>query len=531
MKKNYMILIGSFFIAVCLVIVSYIYLGERSLFFRTFLILVLVTVLINIFYFRKHVAQGMRRGKSSRIKMVESFAILFFGIALLSLMNSFDLNVDWTSRKLFHLSKETQIILSNIKTPLKISIFSYEEKGISGLIDYAEQLAKRYEVANSKMIDFEKIDPIRNKSKADDYGVRQNGTIVFEMNGTREYVLPNILVENFQEGQISYKGETIFSAVIDKLNSDKVRTIYYLTGHGELDFDSAGLGGYDGIKQMIDDRRYVFKPINLDHYPEVPIETDILIIADPRTGLSSQTYRSIEKYVTNGGNTLYMVSKNTTEDLNIILMGSGFVYVPNVAVDSSRSSKDSGELSIIPTLSPKSEITLLLRNKRQSVIFPSSSIVYTLPQDLSDTNYIYDIQPLVKMSQNGFGERSFKTGRYQKDDKDISGIYCLAISSVVAPKDNLESQRRSIIFGSVDFIDNSRLYIGGNAELFLNSIDFLLRKDLKTTIAPKNEDLSISVPAPEQMRAIAVAVVAWILLWIVFSIVILVRRRNKVKKK
>ncbi len=529
MKKNYILLGASFIVALFLGIISYIALGERSIFFRGSLLLILISLVGNLIYFRKYLSQHLRRGKLSRIKLIESFALLFFGIALLALIKSFDLNVDWTARQLFKLSEESKTIISRIESPLTITIFSYQEDGVIGLVNYASQMAERYEAANPKMIKFETSDPIRNKSKADEYAIRQNGTIVFEMDGRREYVLPNLLVENFAEGEISYKGETIYSAIIDKLNNNKETTIYYLTGHGEIDFDAGGLAGYDGIKQMLLDRRYNIKAINLDHYIEMPEDMDILIVADPRTELSSRTYQMIDKYVNEDGNTLYMVSRNTIDDLNILLMSSGFVYLPNVAVDPSRVAKDSGEFSIIPTLSPKSEITLLLRNKKQSVIFPSASVVYSLPQDLTDTNSIYDISPLARMSQYGYGERSFASGVFQKDDKDITGIYCLAIASIVAPKDDLEKQRRSVIFGSTEFIDNTRLYTGGNAELFVNSIDFLLRKDLKTTIAPKNENLTISVPQPEQMRAITVAVLIWLFVWTGVGVLLLLGRRNRVK--
>ncbi len=528
MKKN--ILLLAIISSVIFSIVSYILLGERSLFFRASLLLILGVIVWVMIYFRKNVSQRLRRGKASRVKLIETLSFTVFVVALFSLLKSFDLNFDWTSRQLFHLSKETKLIISQIEKPLTITVFSYSEDGIKGLADYAKNLGERYEAANPKMIKFNMVDPVRDKAKADEYHIRQNGTIVFEMDGRREYVSPNLLVENFEEGQISYKGETIFSAVIDKLNSNKEVTIYYLTGHGEIDFDSTGVGGYDGIKTMLTDRRYRFQALNINHQLKVPDDADILILASPKSDLSSHTYRSIETYIDNGGSVFYLVDRNSNEDLNVLLMKSGFVYLQNVAVDPSRNAPQSGELSIIPTLSPKSDITLLLRNKKQSVIFPSASVVYSIPEESSDTNFIYDISPLARMTQYGFGERNFKSGVYSKDDKDITGIYCLAISSIVAEKSNLEKQRRAVVFGSTDFIDNARLYTGGNADFFINSIDFLLRKDLKTTIAPKNEDLTRSVPLPEQIRTIVIVVLLWLVVCIVVAVSILLRRKNMVKQ-
>lgn len=528
--KNHLLPITLFSLTFIVTSVSYVFLGERSLLVRVSLIALLIEIVLGALTYRKQLAQKMKRGKASRAKLIEGCALLFFGGAVITLINSFDLNVDWTTRQLFRLSPESKNIIKNIPSPLKITLFSYKEEGLQGLTDYAQKLAERYEASDPSRIIFEIVDPVKNKSKSDEYGIRQNGTLVFEMEGRREYVAPNLLVENLGDNEISYKGETIFSAVIDKLNNNKEINIYYLTGHGELDFESSGLGGYDGIQQLLIDRRYNIRAINLDHYPDMPKDSDILIIADPKTKLSPQTYLSIEKYIKNGGNMLYLLSERTIADLNLLLMESGFIFLPNVAVDPSRVAKNSGEFSIIPTLSPESEITLLLRNKKKSVIFPSASVVYSLPKELSDTNKIYDIRPLARMSQNGFGERSFATGLYEEDEKDITGIYCLAISSIIAEKENLDQQRRAIIFGSTDFIDNARLYTGGNSEFFINSVDFLLRKDLKTTIAPKIEDLSQTVPQPEQIRMIFIIVVSWVGLWAILALSILIKRKNKVKK-
>ncbi len=183
------------------------------------------------------------------------------------------------------------------------------------------------------------------------------------------------------------------------------------------------------------DRLYNFNSINLDHYPSVPQDADILIIASPKSELSPKTYSAIDAYLKNGGSTLYMLDRYTVPSINYILQKSGFAFLPNVAVDPTRTAPQSGEFSIIPILSPISEITTLLISKRQSVIFPSASIVNIIPPDFQDSEYTYDISPLARMSQHGYGETEFSQGLYNKDANDITGYYCLALSSTVAALD------------------------------------------------------------------------------------------------
>lgn len=529
MKKSLLIL---FVITVLLSICLYIWGGSRGLFFRLSLIVVLIELGLLIINFRNTILLSFRRGKMARVKSFESLAILIFGMALIILVKSFDWNIDWTSRGLFNISPETKNIISKINSPLKIILFSYPESddGLLAVNTYAKKLAERYEARNPKWITFEIIDPIRNKMIADEYGIKQNGTLIFEMNNKREYILPNLLIERAGDTGIDYKGETIFSAVIDKLIQNKITKIAYLTGQGELNFNTSGIGGYDRIKKMLLDRQYQFKAINLDHYPNIPEDTDIFIIADPQVQFSMQVYHSIEKFIKNGGSMLYLVGQHTI-DINILLIQSGFAYIPNIAIDPSLVSKNNGELSIIPLLSPISEITTRLRNKNLSVLFPSASIIARLSDDKTDTNFVYDINVLARTSQYGFGERNFEEKVYRKDDNDIVEIKNLALSSIIAKKSDLDEQRRAVIFGSLDFIDNSRIDMGGNSQLFLNAIDFLLRKDLKMSVPSKLENLALSIPNPQDSRAIAILVIIWLLLLLTMGAIVLITRQNKIKEK
>ncbi|MGL4389107.1 MAG: Gldg family protein, partial [Brevinema sp.] len=432
---------------------------------------------------------------------------------------------------LFQFSPQTKTLVKSINAPLKITLFSYDDRSdqqTRGIIQYSERLARKYE-SLSKHIEFKIVDPIREKRLADENGIRQNGTILFEMNNQKEFISPSLLVEHSEENRSSYKGESIFSAVIDKLIKNKTTKIYYLTGQGELDFESTGAVGYSSFLELLKNRRYELDALNLDHHPNVPEDASLVIIADSQTKISPQVYKSLEEYITNNGSVMYLTGQNTSSDLNILLFLSGFAYIPNVAVDPSLTAKNNSQFSIIPQVSPKSDITKLLIRNNLSLLFPSASIVNSLTEDYLDKEYVYDIFPLARMSQYGFGETSFKTGLYSKDEKDITGITTLAIASIVAQKDNLEKQRRAVIIGSLDFIDNSRINYGGNSQFILNAVDFLLKNDLKTAIPPKNHNLTLSIANPTQLRMMGVLNFIWVLSLTVFGITFLVIRQNNVK--
>ncbi|MGL5722760.1 MAG: Gldg family protein [Brevinema sp.] len=532
MKKSYIII--SIPAILCLFsLISYILWGEKSIAFRsTLLVLTMSMVGLGIFYRRKF-TDYFKKGKVARGKLLEAIALLVFFVTLLITLKSFNLNVDWTSQGLFRLSSETKNILKTVPSdkPITITLFYYLDPSdsVGAVAEYGKKLASRYESA-TPLISFREVDPLRDKIIADEYGVRENGTFVFEMDGRREYIAPTLLVETFQEGEILYKGETIFSAAIDKLVNNQETKIYFLTGNGELDWQSGGARGYDGIYGALQDRRYTMEALNLDHNPSVPDDANLLVVADPQSPLTETTVNSIERYIDEGGAILFLLGQRTTEDINILLIRGGFVYLNNVALDMSRVAKNSGEFSIIPDLSPRSDITRLLRRRNLGVIFPSSSAFSTIPPDRSDTNFLYDIAPLARSSAQGFGETSFRTGQYQKDDDDIHGPLILAASSIIAPKASPEAQTRFLVFGSTEFIDNNSRFLGGNMNFFLNGIDFLLQKDLKTSVAPKTENLTLSVADPLQLRTMFVITSIWMLLWICAGMIVLLMRRNMVKK-
>ena len=532
MKKPYTI----FSIPAALLVaslISYIFWGEKSIAFRSSIsILTLTLVGIAVLYRQKFV-EHFKKGKAARGKLFEALALLVFSAVLLTTLKSFNLNVDWTSQGLFKISSETKNILKMVPKdkPITITLFYYLDPNdnVGAVAEYGKKLAQRYESASS-LITFKEVNPLRDKVVADEYGIRENGTIVFEMDGRREYIAPTLLLETFKEGEILYKGETIFSAAIDKLVSNQETKIYFLTGNGELDWQSGGARGYDGIYSALQDRRYTLAALNLDHNPSVPDDANLLVIGDPQSPLTETTVNSIERYVDGGGSLLFLLGQRTTEDINILLIRGGFVYLNNVAVDISRVAKNSGEFSIIPDLSPRSDITRLLRRRNLGVIFPSSSAFSTIPEDRSDTNFLYDIAPLARSSAQGFGETAFRTGKYQKDDNDIDGPLILAASSIVAPKNDPKAQTRFLVFGSTEFIDNNSRFLGGNMNFFLNGIDFLLQKDLKTSVAPKTENLTLSIADPFQLRTMFVITAIWTLLWILVAVIVLVARRNMTKK-
>lgn len=526
MQKKHWILVIINILLVLFSAIAFVFVGSMGLLFRTALGVTIVIFCASAFFLNRSYPVKMKRAKAAKIKAIEAMFFLFLGVSLMIFIQTFDVNFDWTQKKLYHLSKETKTILYELPIDINIIIFAYNDKNNAKTIQYAKIMAEKYRATNPKKITIKYVDPIKDKILADKYGLKQNGTIVFETETNREYLMMDSLYEIIPGKEILiFKGETIFSAIVNKLVQKKETVIYYLLGHGETNFSSGGISGYDRVKQIFEDRRYVFKPLNLENHFSVPEDANLLVISDPKTRFSSQVIDHIENYINETGSVMYLLGSQTTEDINFLLLKSGFAFVQNIVTDPSRTSSAQGEFSIIPLLSPKSEITRSLR-KNISVLFPTASVIEIVPEEFSKKDELYDIQILAKISKHGFAQRVKNNKTAEILPKELNTV---ALSSIVAPKTDPEKQRRTIVIGSTSFIDNSRIVLGGNSQLFLNSVDFLLDKDLAYTVSPKEENLSLSVPSPEKSRAILLLVLIWNLVFFVFSLYKLIRRMRKVK--
>jgi ABC-type uncharacterized transport system involved in gliding motility auxiliary subunit len=179
-------------------------------------------------------------------------------------------------------------------------------------------------------------------------------------------------------------------------------------------------------------------------------------------------------------------------------------------------------------------ITRSLEQAQVPVIFP---LARSISKGEADEGF--QIEELLRTSSEGWGERDLSNlQQVGRDDSDLAGPVVLALAVSVAENEEevglaaLESEEepdageaeeqqsveasadespaiRLVVFGDSDSFTNGQLANVGNAELFVNTINWLVQRENLVGIAPKK---------PEQVRLTLSASQLRNLSWLVFGI-------------
>ena len=123
--------------------------------------------------------------------------------------------------------------------------------------------------------------------------------------------------------------ETNFAAVFKKLlHPEKVPNVTFITGHYERNIYKLGEREYGNHTAMKESRNalvnfgYNMDSLSLDHN-EIPANTQLLVLADPKSALSDTCQLKIREYIRRGGNMFIMGEPGKQQMLNPVLQQIG----------------------------------------------------------------------------------------------------------------------------------------------------------------------------------------------------------------
>lgn len=473
------------------------------------------------------------------------FLIVIAVLVFLYIVSDFaHFKMDFTTSQLYSLSAQTKDMLKGITNDLKITLFKPGYNVKADLVEYQETLLRTYAEKNPK-ITFEIIDPTVNPAAAYAYGISDAGTVVFEYNGNRAVVkFDEIHDDNQMTGERRYTGEIAYTSAILGLLDSKAKNIYFLTGHGEINWSNNGLYGFSAMIDQIKKDRMEVYGLNLTKIPVVPTDCGVLVIANPTVPLTTDEMDAVTTYLASGGSVLVLLEYTADITVNDVLRNMSVFCVKNLAVDNESYLPQMGETWVVPTILPFPEITTPLIRGQLSVIMPSPCGLQRLDEGQRPEGYVYFINPLLQTSQYSFGETSdaeIKAGAIKEDDKDLKGPLTLgyavkrvkitvstnAFGSVTTNK--LES--RLVAFGDTDFINNQNYMKYGNTDLLLNSLNFLLRRDADVTTRPRMSGSQPVTLSAAQKRFIFILSIIITAAYLGIGIGIVLNRRKTVKEE
>jgi hypothetical protein len=237
------------------------------------------------------------------------FALLLLAIVLTTgwLAARHDPYFDWTSSGRNSLTPESIAVLERLPAggpPLAITVFAPREHPVGRAV---EQLLARYRRHRPDLA-IHWVDPQRAPERARDADVRLLGQVMLEYRGRRE--------------NLTALGEGTLSSAIARLTLDRAPWIAVLEGHGERSPTGATGPDIGRFAQLLRQRGFRLRPLDLASAGSVPTNTDLLLVTQPSIALFPGEAKALVDYVESGGNLLWLMDPaSSTADAGAGLMG------------------------------------------------------------------------------------------------------------------------------------------------------------------------------------------------------------------
>jgi ABC-type uncharacterized transport system involved in gliding motility auxiliary subunit len=441
--------------------------------------------------------EDIARGRGRQLRFGGNMAVLVLAVlgilgAANYVANRRPQRWDLTKNKRYSLSDQTRKILGGLKEEVKITYFQRGSDMAMG-----QDRLKQFEAASSRLkVDY--VDPLRNPTKAREFGIERVPTLVLQRGEKRE----TLQGESEQE---------IANGLI-KVTREGKKAVCFAEGEGEKDLEDSSERGFSAAKSLLEKSQYGTEKVVLLREKKVPDNCTILVVAGPEKDLLPQAVEPIRDFVKGGGKAFVMVDpefKDAYPNLTGLLQEWNLETRKDVVVDVSGIGQLFGtsELTPIATQYPYHEIT---RDFRVMTAFHEARSV----EPGTGTKEGVFAQKLIETSPASWaeGDLSLKAPVDSKGKDDKQGPVSLAAAVTIrapepAPSPSPEAtpspspspgdeekeepkkpEGRVLAFGDSDWASNALLGFQGNKDLFLNGIAWLAQDTDLIAIRPREPD-------------------------------------------
>jgi ABC-type uncharacterized transport system involved in gliding motility auxiliary subunit len=395
-------------------------------------------------------------------------------VILLGLFNfHYHLVSDWTFNQKNSLSPATIEMLETISVPVLISSYTAKDSIKSQI----KKLIKPYQYFNSQ-IQLEFIDPALHPELIRELGIQVDGELVIRLADKIEHL-------------IEISEEKLSNAIL-KLSRQSLKTVYFISGHGERSFQKNANFDLSTISTILLRQGFTIKESTILDLPDLIKSTDLLVLAGPQSQLFSGEVDILIELLEQGLNFFWLLDPAAKEYENENLYGLNplaeyfeIEFADGVIVDPQTQSLklNRPDFAIISDYISQHPISSRLQ---QSTLFPQALSIDPL---VENTNFKFEAF-LLTSGQSWLETSTIKTVVKYDQNEDIAGPLILAISlerELTKEIDNEDriQQQRIVVIGDGDFISNRYLANGGNMGLGLNIFNWLSEEDQLISISPR----------------------------------------------
>lgn len=458
---------------------------------------------------RRRVAFGLNTGAALAL----AFALV---VMVNYLANRHYWRHDLSRTRFYSLSDKTRSLLNGITSRVDVVVFfqpdhpAYED---------VVNLLKEYQFA-SPSIHVERVDPNRDLGRAEalvrQYEVNQLNVVVFSTEGRTKFVGADDLTEidysAVAEGgapqATAFRGEQAFSSALQSITQARQPVVYFIRGHGERDInDRDPYTGYSAIAQQVRRDNVDVRDLLLAEARQIPVDADALVLPGPTKTLSAQEIDLLRTWLDNNGRLVILLDTGPTAGLQELLDSWDIRVQDDVVVDPTRTLSG---LDLFVNDYGIHPITRNLRDVTSVFYLPRSVEPIPPPDNVPQPADRPRVSVLVRSSSDSWAESDLEQKPMKFDRQtDRRGPIALAVAAERGAAADLDMNlrpERLVVFGDTDFLSNGALS-GGNTDLFLSTLNWLLEREQLMAIAPKPIDDTRLVITQEQVNRIFWAVV------------------------
>ncbi|WP_010244939.1 GldG family protein [Acetivibrio cellulolyticus] len=233
---------------------------------------------------------------------------IMVAVNLLAEIDKFDVEWDLTPNKMYSIGEQTDKILNELKQDVKITFLADKQElmEIEGAGEMITEFLDKYEEYPKVTVEY--VDPDKHPeiiSKLDKdnlLGLQVDNIVVSSGSKSKKVVAQELFTSDQQTGTPFFTAEQSITGAVKYVTNEKTPVIYFLEGHGERALDSE----YTGMKQILENGNYSVKTINLAVVEKVPEDAEIVVIAGPKSDLSSAEADRLTNYFKKNGNAIFM---------------------------------------------------------------------------------------------------------------------------------------------------------------------------------------------------------------------------------
>lgn len=423
----------------------------------------------------------MEVNKKLRLQLLAQnwfFVVLFLMLVVLLgyIASQYRFAKDITQANRNILTKGSVDVLKQMEAPVNVTVYATKDNASSGdhfrksMIDFVARYQRE-----KKNINLTFINPSEEPRLAQEAGVKTDGEVVVEYNKRTEHINPPITEQDMTNLMV-------------RLSRTNTKPVMYLDGHGERILIGERNHDLGEFGKQLENKGFKFANPDLTVAPAVPQNGAMLVIASPQVGVSEIEAKKIVQYLEAGGNLLWLLDDDNYHGLESVADFLGLQTSKGVVVDQLAQNYNADPRVAFASVYGEHDIT---KNFMLRTLFPQAHEI-TAKGTYENG---WKVKQLVEVAPNGWlSGKALAKGDAIKFDPATDKRGPINIGVALERKYGKKGQR-VIVMGNANFLSNTFVTNGGNLDLGLNMVNWLVGDDSLITIQPMPlKDMNVLIP-------------------------------------